>query len=104
MSTGDDPVSSGSEPKKKFVTAGDYAFATPELYDQLVKQVPGFKPLLGDVIYVKPTADGTSLEMPELGNYGRLGDRPEGYFALRRTVDPVVLQRTLREMIELSQS
>jgi hypothetical protein len=104
VSTGDDPISSGSEAtKKKFVTAGDYAFAVPELYDELVKQVPGFKPLLGDVIYVKPTADGTSLELPELGNYGKLGDRPEGYFALRRTVDPVVLQRTLREMIEFSE-
>lgn len=103
VSTSSDPVSSGAEPTKKFVTAGDYVFAAPDLYDELLKQVPSFKPLLGDVIYVKPTADGTSLEMPVLGNYGKIGDRPEGYFALRRTVDPIVLQRTLKEMIELSE-
>ena len=104
VSTSSDPVSSGAEgDKKKFVTAGDYAFAAPELYDELLRQVPSFKPLLGDVIYVKPTADGESLELPVLGNYGKIGDRPQGYFALRRTVDPVVLQKTLREMIELSE-
>jgi hypothetical protein len=105
VSTAEDPMSSGeSSNKKPYVTAGDYAFATPELYDQLVKQVSGFKPLLGDVIYVRPTADGKSLEMPVLGNYGKLGDKPVGSYALRKTIDPTVLQRTLREMIDKSQS
>jgi len=70
----------------------------------LVKQVSGFKPLLGDVIYVRPTADGKSLEMPVLGNYGKLGDKPPGSYALRKTIDPTILQRTLREMIDKSQS
>jgi hypothetical protein len=98
-------MSSGeSSNKKPYVTAGDYAFATPELYDQLVRQVSGFKPLLGDVIYVRPTADGKSLEMPVLGNFGKLGDKPPGSYALRKTIDPTVLQRTLREMIDKSQS
>lgn len=105
ISTAEDEVSSQAGiNKKQFVTAGDYAFAVPELYNELVKQVHGFNPLLGDVIYVKPSADGKTLEIPEVGNYGRLGDRPAGYYALRKIADVDVLQKTMTDMIDQSQA
>lgn len=108
VSTAEDDASSQAEVnKKQYVTAGEYAFAVPELYDKLVKQVSGmFNPLLGDVIYVVPSADGKTLELADeaLGNYGLPGDRPPGSKILRKVIDPKVLQQTLKDMITQSQS
>jgi hypothetical protein len=98
---------------KPYVTAGDYAFATPELYDQLEAQnqenwnrmstvftgSSGPTPLDpswnsqnedGYHLWVKPSADGKTLElvMDTGQSWGKVGDKPSGAFALRRMIGP----------------
>lgn len=101
---------------KPFVTAGDYAFATPELYDQLEAQNQDYWNSMSTVgvgssgptpldpmwnpensdgyhLWVRPSADGKTLELiTDTGqSWGKVGDRPSGAFALRRLVGPTSL-------------
>jgi hypothetical protein len=105
VSTVEEVSGSGSSTVKPFTTSGDYAFATPELYNQLKTDeetqwnadntnlggAPGttpYDPVNGDVLYAIPSADGKTLEY--IG-YGKIGDRPAGSFALRRLTGPTSL-------------
>lgn len=113
---GEDSSSGTGSMMKPFVTAGDYAFATPELYDQLEAQNqddwnrmstvgvgssgptpldPMWNPENSDGyhLWVRPSADGKTLELiTDTGqSWGKVGDRPSGAFALRKLIGPISL-------------
>jgi hypothetical protein len=108
----------GSSMMKPFVLSGDYAFATPELYDQLEQEnqnnwgvaesigtsdagytapSPYWDPATGaangQTLWVVPSADGKTLELKwQMGDsWGKVGDRPAGAYALRRLTGPTSL-------------
>ncbi len=113
---GEDSSSGTGSMMKPFVTAGDYAFATPELYDQLEAQNqddwnrmstigvgssgptpldPMWNPENSDGyhLWVRPSADGKTLELiTDTGqSWGKVGDRPSGAFALRKLIGSISL-------------
>ena len=118
----EDPSSGSTSMLKPFVTSGDYAFATPELYDQLEQEnqnhwgefeaigtgdagytapAPYWDPATakdnGQSLWVVPSSDGKTLELKYVDgqSWGKVGDRPDGAFAMRRlTGDKSLLSGT----------
>jgi hypothetical protein len=118
VSTTDDPMSTAKAATKSFVipAGSDYAFSDRDTYSKLVREqdknwntmnnkelisegtpstVPMFNPNAGDVLYVKLSSDGKSLELAsELGDsFGKPGDKPARAFALMWTGDSSLIQK-----------
>lgn len=115
VSTVEDEMSTAQEPSKTFVLSGDYAFANKETYDKLKGQqesnwgimnsmdgaagatapTPYFDPASGDNLYVRPSADGKSLELAyQTGDsFGKVGDKPAESYALMKVSDSSLLQK-----------